>query len=50
VEPSGSVHHRSAVIRFANHGKVKSMELVVKDLGGVKETVFRWEFSGMKGM
>jgi len=43
VEPTGSGHHRSAVLRFANPGKVKSLELVVKDLAGVKETVFKWD-------
>lgn len=43
VEPTGSGHHRSALLRFTNPGEVKSLELVVKDLSGVKETVFKWE-------
>ncbi|MBI5286086.1 MAG: Spy/CpxP family protein refolding chaperone [Deltaproteobacteria bacterium] len=43
AESTGAGHHRSAVVRFTNLGKVKSLELVVKDLAGVKETVFKWE-------
>lgn len=43
VEPTGSGHHRSGVLRFINPGKVKFIELVVKDLAGVEETVFKWQ-------
>ncbi|MBI2457474.1 MAG: hypothetical protein HYV46_15215 [candidate division NC10 bacterium] len=42
-QASGGGHHRQAVLRF---GKVdpqaKSIELIVKDVAGVKERVFRW--------
>lgn len=42
-QASGGGHHRQAVLRF---GKVtpqaKSIELVVKDVAGVKERIFRW--------
>ena len=49
VKETGSGHHREADVKFKNPGKVKSIELIVKDLAGVKETVFKWEFSeGMK--
>lgn len=44
-ETSGSGHHRSAEVKFKNPGKVKSLELLVKDVGGVKETVLKWEIS-----
>jgi Spy/CpxP family protein refolding chaperone len=45
VKTSGSGHHRSAEIGFKNPGKVKSLELLVRDVGGVKETAFKWEVS-----
>ncbi|HBO84721.1 MAG TPA: hypothetical protein DD641_07080 [Deltaproteobacteria bacterium] len=49
VKESGSGHHRQTEIRFKNPGKVKFVELVVKDIDGVKETVFKWQASeGMK--
>ena len=42
-QASGGEHHRQAVLRF---GKVdpqaKSLELIVKDVAGVKERIFRW--------
>ena len=42
-QASGGGHHREAVLRF---GKVspqaKSIELLVKDVAGVKERLFRW--------
>jgi hypothetical protein len=42
-QASGGGHHRQAVLRF---GKVspeaKTVELLVKDVAGVKERVFRW--------
>ncbi len=42
-QASGGGHHRQAVLRF---GKVdpqaKGLELVVKDVAGVKERIFRW--------
>jgi hypothetical protein len=42
-QASGGGHHRQAVLRF---GKVspeaKTVELVVKDVAGVKERIFRW--------
>ncbi|HSB71770.1 MAG TPA: hypothetical protein VLT62_20770 [Candidatus Methylomirabilis sp.] len=42
-QASGSGHHRQAVLRF---GKVdagaKTIELIVKDVAGVKERTFRW--------
>jgi hypothetical protein len=45
VKSSGSGHHREVGISFKNPGKVEFVELVVMDLAGVKETVFRWETS-----
>lgn len=45
AKPSGSGHHREAEVRFKNPGKVKSLELLVRDVGGVKETVLKWEIS-----
>lgn len=49
VKETGSGHHREADVKFKNPGKVKSLEIIVKDLAGVKETLFKWEFSeGMK--
>jgi hypothetical protein len=47
-----SSHHRSGIVLFSNldvDGKpivgdgVKSIEVVVKDIAGVKERVFKWE-------
>lgn len=45
TETSGSGHHREAEVYFKNPGKVKSLELLVRDVGGVKETVLKWEIS-----
>jgi len=50
VELGGSGHHRSAVLTFKNPGKVKELKLLVKELAGVKETVFEWDTKkGMMG-
>ena len=42
-QASGGGHHRQAVLRF---GKVspeaKTVELLVKDVAGVKERIFKW--------
>jgi len=43
---SGSGHHREAVLRFARaDAAVKAMELIVKDVAGVKERTFRWSMA-----
>lgn len=41
----GSGHHRSGVLRFkdADISMAKAIELVIKDVAGVKERVFRFE-------
>lgn len=43
--PSGSGHHRSGVLRFkdADISKAEAIELVIKDVAGIKERVFRFE-------
>lgn len=43
VEQAGGGHHRQAVLRFGklNPG-ARSIELIVKDVAGVKERTFRW--------
>jgi len=43
--PAGSGHHRSGVLRFkdADISKAEAIELVIKDVAGVKERVFRFE-------
>ncbi|MBI2305054.1 MAG: hypothetical protein HYU86_09975 [Chloroflexi bacterium] len=43
-------HHRSGTLSFPvpnsmNQGKVKYLELVVKDVAGVKERVLKWELA-----
>jgi len=44
VENKGSGHHRSATVTFARPAKsTKQVELVIKDIAGVKERVFQWE-------
>jgi len=43
AKTSGSGHHRESEIRFENPGRTKSVELLFKDLAGVRETVFKWE-------
>jgi hypothetical protein len=44
VENKGSGHHREATVSF---GKVasgtKRVELMIKDVAGVKERIFRWD-------
>ena len=44
VEKStGAGHHRQAVLRFAKvEASAKAVELIVKDIAGVKERTFRW--------
>jgi hypothetical protein len=42
VENTGSGHHRETTIAFPKPGG-KKLELVVRDLAGVKERTFRWE-------
>ncbi len=37
----GSGHHRSAVVEFDNP-KMKEVEIVIKDVAGVKERVFKF--------
>jgi hypothetical protein len=42
-KPSGGGHHREAVLRFAKLApEVKMIELIVKDVAGVKERAFHW--------
>ena len=41
VSREGSGHHRSAAIEFDN-SKAKEMEIVIKDVAGVKERVFKF--------
>lgn len=42
---AGSGHHRSGVVKFkgADISQAKAIELVIKDVAGVKERVFRFE-------
>ncbi len=41
---SGGGHHRQVVLRFAKlNPNAKAIELVVKDVAGVKERIFRWD-------
>ncbi len=41
---SGGGHHRQTVLRFAKlNPNAKAIELVVKDVAGVKERVFHWD-------
>ena len=43
VENKGSGHHREATLGFPKiSSDVKRVELVIKDVAGVKERVFRW--------
>jgi hypothetical protein len=40
---SGGGHHRQAILRFGKPGpEARTVELIVKDVAGVKERVFRW--------
>ena len=44
VENKGSGHHREATVTFAKiANSTKRVELVVKDIAGVKERIFRWD-------
>ncbi|MBI4523702.1 MAG: hypothetical protein HY695_07815 [Deltaproteobacteria bacterium] len=46
VENKGSGHHRQVVLVFPRpSGEVKRLELVLKDIAGVKERSFRWDLS-----
>ena len=44
VENKGSGHHREGTVSFAKiPNGVKRVELVLKDIAGVKERIFRWD-------
>jgi hypothetical protein len=44
VENKGSGHHRQSTVVFAKvASSTKRVELVIKDVAGVKERLFRWE-------
>lgn len=44
VENQGSGHHRQTILRFAKiKSGAKRIELVVRNVAGVKERLFRWE-------
>ena len=43
VEYKGSGHHREAILVFASTARsAKKIELLIKDLAGMKERVFTW--------
>ena len=43
VKNKGSGHHREAIVSFSKLSlDAKRVELVIKDVAGVKERVFRW--------
>ena len=43
VENKGGGHHREAIMSFSKLSpEVKRVDLVIKDVAGVKERVFRW--------
>ncbi len=45
VENKGSGHHRQITLVFPKPSlDVKKLELVIRDMAGVKERVFRWDF------
>lgn len=45
IENKGSGHHRQIVLVFPKpSGEVRKLELVIKDIAGVKERLFRWDF------
>ena len=45
VENKGSGHHRQIVLVFPKpQGEVGKLELVIRDVAGVKERLFYWEF------
>ncbi|HEX9899240.1 MAG TPA: hypothetical protein VGC81_08425 [Candidatus Methylomirabilis sp.] len=42
-QASGGGHHRQAVLQFGKvSAEAKTIELIVKDVAGVKERIFRW--------
>jgi len=42
-QASGGGHHRQAVLRFGRvSAEAKTIELVVRDVAGVNERIFRW--------
>ncbi len=44
VENKGSGHHRQVILVFPKpSAEAKNLELVIKDMAGVKERVFRWD-------
>jgi hypothetical protein len=44
VENKGSGHHRQITLVFPKpSAEAKKLELVIKDMAGVKERVFRWD-------
>ena len=44
VENKGSGHHRETTVRFAKiANNTKRIELLIKDIAGVKERIFRWD-------
>lgn len=44
IENKGSGHHRQTTVIFPKpKNGVKRIELVIKDIAGVKERVFRWD-------
>lgn len=45
----GGGHHRSAVLRFPTLGReVSAVEVVVRDVAGIPERVFRWDLHGQE--
>jgi hypothetical protein len=44
VETKGGGHHREATVVFPTFSpEAKRVELVIKDIAGVKERTFRWD-------
>ena len=44
IENKGSGHHREAILTFPRPSTKRTwLELVIKDIAGVKERLFRWE-------
>ncbi len=44
VENKGSGHHREVIVVFPRpSGNWRWLELVIKDVAGMKERIFRWE-------
>ena len=44
VENKGSGHHRETIVSFAKIASgTKRVELVIKDIAGIKERIFRWD-------